>query len=207
MENETITPTIEDTTTEVPVTPIETPVEEVPVDPIVDTPVEETPVDTPPELPIDPIEVVTLSDEESLAGKAFTTVKDNITGLIVGVAFGASATFAITPDNTLTESIIVEDIPNIPKEELVVRIESPKIDVQQYSIVEKDKNIARLQAKLDRLESAREAIFINQEADWDKQMARVEANIQGVRDAIAAENRDKDKIQPKLDELPDRETQ
>jgi len=179
----------------------ETPIEQ----PVVDTPVEEVPVNTPPELPIDPIEVVTLSDEETLVGKTFTTVKDNITGLIVGVAFGASATFAITPDNTLTESITVEDAPSTPKEELVVRIETPKLDVQEYSIAEKDKNIARLQKKLDYLESAREAIFINQEADWDRQMARVESNIQGVRDTIAAENRDKDKVQPKLDELPDRE--
>lgn len=188
------TPTIEDTTTEVPVTPIE------------EVPVVDIPVDTPPELPIDPVEVVTLSDDETLVGKAFTTVKDNITGLIVGIAFGASATFAITPDNTLEEKITVDDVANVPKEELIVRIETPKINVDEYSISEKDKTIARLQAKLDRLESAREAIFINQEEDWDKQMARVEANIQGVRNAIAAENRDKDKIQPKLDELPDRTT-
>jgi hypothetical protein len=201
---EEITPPIEDTTVEAPITPIEEPTLVVET-PIEDPVVPEEPTDTPPELPIDPVEVVTLSDEESLVGKAFSAVKDNITGLIVGVAFGASATFAINPDNTLQESITVEDVPTTPKEELVVRIETPKLDVQEYSIAQKDKNIARLQKKLDQLESAREAIFINQEPDWDRQIVRVEANIQGVRDAIAAENRDKDKAQPKLDALPDRE--
>lgn len=184
-------------------TPVETPIEEpvIPEEPVVP----EEPTDTPPELPIDPIEVVTLADEETLVGKAFTTVKDNITGYIVAVAFGASAMFAITPDNTLQESITVKDVPNVPKNQLVIREETPKLDVKEYTIEEKDKNIARLQAKLARLESARQSYITNQEPAWEKHVTYVDSLIQGTKDDIAAQNRDKDKAQPKLDALPDRE--
>lgn len=194
------TPTIEDTTTEVPV---ETPVE-VPVKPIVEIPIEEPVIDTHTELPIDPIEVVTLRDEETLSGKTFTFIKDNLTSAIVGVAIGYSGSFAIAPDNTLKDNLTVKDIPNIPKEELVIRKEKLKVDVEEYTIKEKNKNIARLQEKLDRLESARQSYIANQEEDWEKRVVYGDGLIKGVRDSIAAENRDKDEAQPKLDELPDR---
>ncbi len=143
-----------------------------------------------------------ITDEESLVGKTVSTVKDDVTKVVIGLVIGASATFGLTPDSKLEESVTVPDYnPQVSLEEQVVRIETPKLDVIESTQAEIDTRIARLQTKLEALQSARIGIINNAEEGFELQVSRVDKQIESTQSTIDMENRAKQKNQTALDKL------
>lgn len=179
------------------------PTNEAPQENIIE-PIVTHPIDTPVEPPTDTPTDEPLHDGDSFVGKTISTVKDPITNVIIGIVIGESAMFGLNPDSSIQESIVAQDDAISAKEEIVVRIESPKIDIQEYSIGEKNEQIDRVQEKMNRLIEAKNGIIMNATEGWETQVERVLVTIESCESTIASLNRDIEKIQPSINALPTR---